>query len=123
MAIWRRSIPEPARNPLVPSVALLSTSARRALYAAASGGVLRRGSWDGCALNLAGASVGLPVRSRGEAACAFDTSPEAVRQFIEVWDRLWGSNRYCTELLRDAVEYAGLVGEGDNGGKRLPALV
>ncbi|MGH9040392.1 MAG: hypothetical protein ACRDZ3_09180 [Acidimicrobiia bacterium] len=81
---------------------------RRALYAAANSGLLRRGSWEGCALNRAGAAVGLPVRSRGEAAYAFDTTPEIARQFVEVWDRLWGSNRRCTQMLRDAIEQAGL---------------
>ncbi|MDQ3943710.1 MAG: hypothetical protein M3357_00855 [Actinomycetota bacterium] len=81
---------------------------RRALYAAANAGSLRRGSWEGCALNRAGAAVGLNVRSRGEAAYAFGITPETARQFVEVWDRLWGSNRRCTQMLREAIEQAGL---------------
>jgi hypothetical protein len=96
------------RNPLVPVVRQFPARGRRALYAAANAGLLRRGSWEGCALNRAGAAVGVPVRSRGEAAYAFDTTPEIARQFVEVWDRLWGSNRRCTQMLRDAIEQAGL---------------
>ena len=96
------------RNPLVPVVRQFPARGRRALYAAANAGLLRRGSWEGCALNRAGATVGLTVRSRGEAAYAFDTTPEIARQFVEVWDRLWGSNRRCTQMLREAIEVAGL---------------
>lgn len=99
------------RNPLVPVVRQFPAQGRRALYAAANSGLLRRGSWEGCALNRAGAAVGRPVRSRGEAAYAFDTTPEIARQFVEVWDRLWGSNRRCTQMLRDAIEQAGLFDE------------
>jgi len=95
-------------NPLVPVVRQIPARGRRALYAAANAGLLRRGSWEGCALNRAGATVGLDVRSRGEAAHALDTTPEIARQFVEVWDRLWGSNRRCTQMLREAIEEAGL---------------
>jgi hypothetical protein len=96
------------RNPLVPVVRQFPARGRRALYAAANAGLLRRGSWEGCALNRAGMTFGLDVRSRGEAAHAFDTTPEVARQFVEVWDRLWGSNRRCTQMLREAIEAAGL---------------
>ncbi|MGH8990698.1 MAG: hypothetical protein ACRDZ7_04135 [Acidimicrobiia bacterium] len=92
----------------MPVVRQFPPGGRRALYAAANAGLLRRGSWEGCALNRAGAAVGVPVRSRGEAAYAFDTTPDIARQFVEVWDRLWGSNRRCTQMLRDAIEEAGL---------------
>jgi hypothetical protein len=108
MTIKFRRIPEPERNPLVPVVRPLSPSARQALLQAANHGVLRRGSWQGCAFNIAGAEVGTPVRSRGEAACVFSTSPDDVRRFIEVWDKIWGSNRYCTDLLRSALVHVGL---------------
>ncbi len=101
------------RNPLVPVVRQFPARGRRALYAAANAGLLRRGSWDGCALNRAGTAVGLEVRSRGEAAYALDTTPEVARQFVEVWDRLWGSNRRCTQMLRDAIEHAGFFDEED----------
>ena len=63
--------------------------------------------------NRAGTAVGLEVRSRGEAAYALDTTPEVARQFVEVWDRLWGSNRRCTQMLRDAIEHAGFFDDED----------
>ena len=113
MAMFRRTIPEPGRNPLVPVVQALPARGRRALYAAANGGQLRRGTWNGCAFNRAGDVLGTPVRSRGEAALALGTTPDVIRRFLEVWDRLWGSNRYCTALLRDALEHAGLFDEND----------
>jgi hypothetical protein len=113
MAMFRRTIPEPGRNPLVPVVQALPARGRRALYAAANGGQLRRGTWNGCAFNRAGDVLGTPVRSRGEAALALGTTPDVIRRFLEVWDRLWGSNRYCTALLRDALEHAGLFDEDD----------
>ena len=106
-------VSQPDRNPLVPVVRPFPASGRRALYAAANSGLLRRGSWNGCALNRAGVEVGLPVRSRGEAAYALGASPDAVRGFLEVWDRLWGSNRRCTQLLRDALEHVGLFAEDE----------
>ncbi len=102
------------RNPLVPVVRQFPARGRRALYAAANAGLLRRGSWEGCALNRAGAAVGMPVRSRGEAAYAFDVTPEIARQFVEAWDRLWGSNRRCTQMLREAIEQAGLFEDGSS---------
>ena len=108
MEIRFRRIPDPERNPLVAVVRPLSLAARQALFQAASKGVLRRGSWKGCAFDLAGAEVGSPVRSRGEAACVFATTPEAVRRFIEVWDGMWGSNRHCTGLLRSALVHVGV---------------
>jgi hypothetical protein len=113
MAMFRRTIPEPGRNPLVPVVQALPARGRRALYAAANGGQLRRGTWNGCAFNRAGDMLGTSVRSRGEAALALGTTPDVIRRFLEVWDRLWGSNRYCTALLRDALEHAGLFDEDD----------
>lgn len=111
------------RNPLVPVVRRFPAHGRRALYAAANAGLLRRGSWEGCALNRAGAEVGLNVRSRGEAAYAFDTTPEVARQFVEVWDRLWGSNRRCTQMLRDAIEDAGLFDDEASLATPLPGKI
>ena len=122
MAMFRRTIPEPGRNPLVPVVQALPARGRRALYAAANGGQLRRGTWNGCAFNRAGDVLGTPVRSRGEAALALGTTPDVIRRFLEVWDRLWGSNRYCTALLRDALEHAGLFDEDDVDTPELLAL-
>ena len=113
MGIWNRELPAAERNPLVEVVRPLPAHGRRALYAAANTGQLRRGSWDGCAFNRAGDAIGLAVRSRGEAAHAFGTTTEVIRQFVDVWDRLWGSNRRCTQLLRDALEHVGLFDDDE----------
>jgi hypothetical protein len=92
-------------NPLVDVVRSFPAPARHALQAAATSGPLHRGTWHGCPLNRAGAELGVPVRSRGEAAYVLGVSPELARSFVEVWDRLWGSNRRRSKLLRDALEY------------------
>lgn len=91
-------------NPLVDVVRAFPPSARYALYAAASSGRLRRASWNGCPLNRAGAELGVPVRSRGEAAYVLGVPPETAHRFIQVWDRLWGSNHRRSKLLRDALD-------------------
>lgn len=109
------------RNPLVPVVRELPGPGRRALYAAANSGLLRKGTWNGCALNRAGAAIGLPVRSRGEAAYALGTTPQVARRFVEEWDRLWGSTARCTGLLRDAIEEAGLF-DADEAAAPQPGL-
>lgn len=90
-------------NPLVDVIRGFPRPARQAMYAAATSGHLRRGTWHGCPLNRAGFELGVPVRSRGEAAYALGVSPESARRFVEVWDRLWGSNRRRARLLRDAL--------------------
>ena len=90
-------------NPLVDAVRAFPEPAREALYAAATSGRLRRGTWHGCPLNRAGVELGVPVRSRGEAAYALGVSPETARTFVQAWDRLWGSNRRRARLLRDAL--------------------
>jgi hypothetical protein len=113
MAMWRRTMPEPGGNPLVPVVQALPARGRRALYAAANSGRLRRGTWDGCAFNRAGDVLGTPVRRWDEAAVALGTTRDVIRWFLEVWDRLCGSNRYCTAMLRDALEHAGLFDDDD----------
>ena len=101
-------------NRLVPVVRALPPGARLALYAATAEGPVARGSWKGCPLNRAGEVMGASVRSRGEAACVFGTSTDAVRRFIEVWDAQWGSSRRCTAQLRQALEHVGLP-EGPDG--------
>ena len=90
-------------NPLVDVVRAFPEPAREALYAAATSGRLRRGTWHGCPLNRAGVELGAPVRSRGEAAYVLGVSPETARSFVQAWDRLWGSNRRRARLLRDAL--------------------
>jgi hypothetical protein len=113
MAMWRRTVPEPGRNPLVPVVEAMPARGRRALYAAANSGWLGRGTWDGCAFNRAGEILGTPVGSWDEAALALGTTRGVICWFLEVWDRFSGSDRYCTALLRDALEHAGLFDEDD----------
>jgi hypothetical protein len=90
-------------NPLVDVVRAFPEPAREALYAAATSGRLRRGTWHGCPLSRAGVELGVPVRSRGEAAYALGVSPETARSFVQAWDRLWGSNRRRARILRDAL--------------------
>ena len=94
---------EMTNNTLVDVVRVFPEPAREALYAAATSGRLRRGTWHGCPLNRAGLELGVPVRSRGEAAYALGVSPETARSFVQAWDRLWGSNRRRARLLRDAL--------------------
>ncbi len=106
-------MPEPAQNPLVPVVTPIPAAGRRALYAAANAGALRRGTWKGCALNRAGADLGLSLSSYQEAASALKTTPDTIRRFVSVWDNLSGTNRYCTQLLRNALEHAGFFDDGD----------
>src|SRR4051812_14558784 len=93
-------------NPLIDVVQPFPAPARAALYAAATSGPLQRGTWDGCPLNRAGAELGAPARSGGEAAYARGVTPDPARRFVEAWDRLWGSNRRRTRMLRVALEQA-----------------
>jgi len=96
-------------NPLVPVVRPLTYRSRQAMYAAANAGRLKRRTWNGCAFNGAGTQVGELVRSPGDAAFVFGTTPPVVRRFIRVWDGLRGSDQHCTQLLREALEEVGLV--------------
>lgn len=90
-------------NPLIDVIRAFPAPARQALYSAATSGTLRRGTWDGCPLNRAGEQLGVPVRSRGEAAYVLGVSPDTARRFVEAWDRVWGSNRRRSKMLRDAL--------------------
>jgi hypothetical protein len=104
-------------NPLIEVVRAFPAPARRALYAAARSGTLHRGTWQGCPLNRAGHELGAPIRSRGEAAYVLGVSPEVARRFVETWDRLWGSSRRRTKLLRGALEQTGLFDDqGESAG-------
>ncbi len=101
------------RNVLVSVVRALPAESRRALYGAANRGPLQRGTWNGCAVNRAGEMLGMPARSRAEAAVALGTTGEVIDRFLEVWDGLSGSNRNCTAILREALERAGLLDVDD----------
>lgn len=95
-------------NPLVAVVTPFDHRTRRALYAAANEGTLRRNTWNGCALNRASASLGRPVAGRRDARHVFGANRRAVSNFLQVWDGLGGTDAECTALLRDAVLAAGL---------------
>jgi hypothetical protein len=101
----------PMGNPLVPVVRELSPQARRAMYAAANSGRLRRRTWNGCPFNRAGSEMGAEVTTATQAATALATSRSVVRRFIAVWDRLPGADPECTQLLREALEEVGLFEE------------
>jgi hypothetical protein len=121
-----RMTPEAGRNLLVSVVRALPARGRRALYAAANSGQLRRGTWNGCAVNRAGEVLGMPVRSRAEAAVALATTGDVIGRFLQVWDGLPGSNRNCTAILRDALEQAGLFDDDEDeadADARLPSVV
>lgn len=113
--LFRHDHVENTENRLVPVVASLSPKGRRAMYAVANSGVLRRGAWKGCPLNRAALELGQPVNNTAAAASLFDTSAGAIRRFVRVWDKLPGSGEECTQLLREALEAAGLFGEQDQG--------
>jgi hypothetical protein len=95
-------------NPLIPVVAKFDHPVRRALYAAANRGDLRRHRWQGCALERAAATVGRSIGSCRGAARALHVPKRVVVEFVEVWDNLRGDDASCTALLRDALERVGL---------------
>jgi hypothetical protein len=97
---------------------------RRALYAASNKGVLRRRTWDGCALNRAGAELGVAVSGQGAASKAFNVPQKNVIDFIAAWDKLHGSNERCTAVLRETILAVGLfpeTGIGERAGDLLEA--
>ena len=98
----------PVENPLIAVVAPFDHRARQALYAATNDGRLKRGTWDGCALNRASAKLGNVIRGQVEAAELFNAPREVVSRFIHTWDTLRGNDARCTELLRDAILALGL---------------
>ena len=79
--------------------------AARAAFAAAAddGATLSRRSWDNCPFRRAGDYVGEPVVSVADAARVFGLPPGLVYAFVATWDELCGSNRYCTDVLRQAL--------------------
>jgi hypothetical protein len=83
---------------------------KQAMFAAASRGSLRRGTWNHCAFNAAGFEVGKlgEVRSLQSAAEAFDVTPILVKKFIRYWDHMTGTKEEVTIQLREAIEKVGL---------------
>ena len=107
----RQTTSSAAQNPLVPVLLALSSQGKQALYAATNNGSLKRGTWNGCALNAAGRVVGERITDSARAARVFETTPQIMRDFIVVWDRLRGPDHRCTALLREAILTVGLFTE------------
>lgn len=96
-------------NPLRSAVAAFPPQLKQAMYAAAEKGLIRRGTWDGCAFNAAGEHEGKHVHSIATAAHAFDVDSEIVQRFISAWDAMRGTDQRCTGLLKAALLEAGLT--------------
>jgi len=76
---------------------------RAAFAAATDGTTLSRHHWDNCPFRRAGERVGERVVSVADAVRVFGLPPGLVYRFLTTWDELCGSNRYCTEVLRQAL--------------------
>lgn len=91
------------------SVRWLSPEAKKAMYAAAAGNLIKRGTWDGCAFNQGGIEIGnKQVTSYQAAAKAFNMPEKSVVGFIRQWDSLQGTDEECTAALREAIEKVGI---------------
>lgn len=95
-------------NPLLGVVQGLSPEAKKAMYAAASHGLIKRGTWAGCAFNKAGTEVGTLVNGNISAARAFNMPSLNVGRFISKWDNLQGTDAHCTRLLMEALDEVGI---------------
>lgn len=84
---------------------------KKAMFAAASHQMIRRGTWDGCAYNAAGMIIDQHVKSLGSAAKAFKIPESMVSRFIEEWDLLPGTTEEANLALREALEKADLFNE------------
>lgn len=114
---------------LVDVVRKLSPTAKQAMSAAVEHGLIRRGTWSGCAFNQAGAVVAEKlmsiqdknyVRSTSEAAEVFNMTSDDVNRFIVCWDGLPGSDEECTAQLRDALNEVGIFAPAnERKGKRV----
>lgn len=95
---------------------------KQAMFAAASRGVIKRGTWNGCAFNAAGMEVGhgKAVNSFEKAARTFGVTTASVEQFIGIWDSMKGTDEDCTQTLRTCIEKAGLFIEP---GQKAPRII
>jgi hypothetical protein len=92
----------------------LNPAAKQAMYGAANKGLIRRGTWDGCAFNAGGVEVGNNnVGSTFAAAQQFNLPSSTVTRFIEIWDSTNGTDEECTERLKAAILDAGLFTEAN----------
>jgi hypothetical protein len=95
-------------------VTWLNPKAKQAMFSAASHGLIKRKTWDGCAFNAAGKEISRHVSSNMIAAHAFVLHPTVVGRFISIWDsipRESVSDEEATQMLRNAIEKAGLFTE------------
>lgn len=108
-------------NTLEAAVAKLNPKTKQAMYAAANKGLIKRGTWNGCAFNAGGLEVGDDhVTSTLRAAKTFGVSQEVVSNFIRIWDGLAGSDAEATERLKEAIVKAGLFTEAnESSGRRI----
>lgn len=103
---WGFSVPPSVANqstPLGAAIAQLNSKAKQAMFAAASHRTIRRGTWNGCAFNAAGAEEGSSeVISVARAAEAFGCSPKTVKRFIHAWDATSGdmTDQEATNYLK-----------------------
>lgn len=82
---------------------------KKAMFAAASHGLIKRRTWDGCAFNAAGVQVGnMEIDSYHKSFREFSLPQAAVERFISVWDSLKGTDEECTFALREALQKADL---------------
>lgn len=96
-------------SPLTKAVCDLNPQAKQAFYAAAASRTINRGTWNGCAFNAGGESLGVKgVSSVQKAAEVFDLPISVVSRFIHAWDKVTGTPEEATQLLRDAITEVGL---------------
>jgi len=99
-------------------VQMLPPNVKQAMYAAANRGIIRRGTWNGCAFNAGSIEIAngredcLAV-STVSAAKFFGISEDLVQRFITRWDSLQGTDTQCTEQLKAAILEAGLFSDPD----------
>lgn len=103
----------------------LPPNVKQAMYAAANRGLIKRGTWNGCAFNAGSLEVAktqdecLAV-STTSAAKFFGITPELVNTFITRWDALQGTDEECTDRLKKAILDVGLFTEpGESKGRRV----
>ena len=98
-----------SQNSLRSVVAPFPPQLKQAMYAAADRGLIKRGTWDGCAFNAAGEQINKHVTASTHAARAFGVSTSVVDRFIRTWDSMKGSDVRCTGLLKSALLDVGLA--------------
>jgi hypothetical protein len=103
-------------------IAEFPSGLKQAMFAAASTRVIKRMTWNGCALNAAGMEIGRndSVKSLEKAAETFGITKAQAGIFIRNWDTLEGTDEEATQHLRFLLEKVGLFSEP---GQRPPKFV